>query len=104
MIMNDSANGGDISARNVSDGAVKYYKRDFWSEENLKFTQPHFRLRKAARIINKMARGNECDLLDVGCGPATLMKLLDENIHYYGMDIAIQEPAQNLIEADFLEV
>ena len=101
--MNDSADGKDISARDGS-GAVKLYKKDFWSEENLKFTRPHFRLKKAARIINKMAQGKERDLLDVGCGPATLMNLLDKNIHYYGIDIAIHQPAPNLLEADFLEV
>jgi len=50
-----------------------------------------------------MAQGNECDLLDIGCGPATLTKLLDDNIHYHGIDIAIHEPAPNLIEADLIE-
>ena len=86
----------------TKDGAVKYYKRDFWSEENLKFTRPHFRLEKAARMVNRMARGRECDLLDVGCGPGTLMRLLDSNIHYHGIDIAIHDPAPHLIEADLL--
>jgi SAM-dependent methyltransferase len=80
-----------------------YYKRDFWAKENLKYTQPHFRLGKAARIVNRIARGNACDLLDVGCGPATLMHLLRNNIHYYGIDIAIQDAAPNLIQSDFLE-
>jgi SAM-dependent methyltransferase len=84
-------------------GAVKYYKRDFWSEENLKFTRPHFRLQKSARIINKMARGEKRDLLDVGCGPGTLGRLLDGNIRYHGIDIAIHEPAPNFIEADLLK-
>ena len=50
-----------------------------------------------------MAQGKTYDLLDVGCGPATLMHLLDQNISYHGIDIAIHEPAPNLIEADFLE-
>jgi cyclopropane fatty-acyl-phospholipid synthase-like methyltransferase len=103
MVMNNSPDGKDISARDGAD-EVKYYKRDFWSEENLKFTRPHFRLRKSARLINKMSRGKERDLLDVGCGPATLMGLLDKNIHYHGIDIAIHEPTPNLLEADFLEV
>jgi SAM-dependent methyltransferase len=100
--MNDSADGKNISARDGS-GAVKYYKRDFWSEENLKFTRPHFRMRKCARIINKIAQRKERDLLDIGCGPAALMSLLEKNIHYYGIDIAIHEPAPNLLEADLLE-
>ena len=82
---------------------AKYYKRDFWSKENLKYVEPHFRLSKAARIVNQLARGRECDLLDVGCGPATLAKLLDRNIHYYGIDIAIHNPAPNLLQADFAE-
>ncbi len=43
--MNDPADGGEISARDGSD-EVTYYKRDFWSEEHLKFTRPHFRLKK----------------------------------------------------------
>jgi SAM-dependent methyltransferase len=105
MAMNDSVDdkNKDISAANGDKGTVKYYKEDFWREENLKFTRPHFRLEKSARIINKLASGKELDVLDIGCGPATLSKLLDNNLHYYGIDIAIQEPAPNLIEADLLK-
>jgi SAM-dependent methyltransferase len=58
---------------------------------------------KAARLICKLAQGMECDLLDVGCGPATLMRLLTRNIHYYGIDIAIHDPAPNLVQLDFVE-
>jgi SAM-dependent methyltransferase len=102
MVMNDAAGDNDILARDGSDDAVKYYKREFWSEENLKFTRPHFRMRKAAQLINKMARGQERDLLDIGCGPAALRGLLESNIHYHGIDIAIHEPAPYLLEADLL--
>ena len=80
------------------------YKKDFWSEENLKYSRPHFRMEKASRLINRLARGRERTLLDVGCGPATLASLLDPNVKYHGIDIAIQRPAPNLIEADFLEM
>jgi SAM-dependent methyltransferase len=80
----------------------KFYKRDFWATENLKYAEPHFRLEKAVRIINRLSRRKECDLLDVGCGPATLARLLDDNIHYHGIDMAIHNPASNLIETDFL--
>ena len=80
-----------------------HYKKDFWSKENLKFVSPHFRLEKAARIANRIAQGKECDLLDVGCGPATLGRLLSSNINYFGIDIAIPSPAPNLIEMDILE-
>jgi SAM-dependent methyltransferase len=104
MVVSDSASESNVAPRHGSEGAVRYYKRDFWSKENLKFVRPHFRLEKSARIVNKIARGKECDLLDVGCGPATLMRLLRDNVHYYGIDIAIHDPAPNLVEADFLEV
>jgi predicted TPR repeat methyltransferase len=59
-------------------------------------------MKKLARLVNRMADGKECRLLDVGCGPATLQRLLDSNIRYYGIDIAIQEPAPNLRERDIL--
>ncbi len=82
---------------------ARYYKKDFWRIENPKYLRPHFRLEKAARIANKTAGSRTCDLLDLGCGPATLAQLLRPNINYYGIDIAIQDPAPNLIEADLLE-
>ncbi len=71
---------------------IKYYKRDFWSTENLKFSTPHYRMRKSARIVNKIAKDRTCELLDVGCGPATLRRLIRDDIRYYGVDIAIHEP------------
>ena len=80
-----------------------YYKRDFWARENLKYVRPHFRLKKAARLVNKIAAGQDCKLLDVGCGPATLMRLLDPNIHYRGIDMAIHSPSPDLVEMDFVE-
>ena len=82
--------------------AVQNYGRDFWSKENLKFSQPHYRMQKALRIINNIARGQPCDLLDIGCGPAALMHLLPPTIHYHGIDIAIQDPAPNLLSTDIL--
>ncbi len=82
---------------------TKLYKKDFWSTENLKFTTPHYRLRKAARIVHEIVGDKPCELLDVGCGPAQLKAVLRENIGYYGIDIAIHEPAPNLLEYDFLE-
>ena len=95
--------GGEDLAPNEDPSAVRYYKKDFWSKENLKFARPHFRLEKSAWLINKIAGARSCELLDVGCGPAALQPLLRGNIAYYGIDIAIQEPAPNLIEADFLK-
>ena len=99
--MSDPAGGESF----VSEGIIgsTLHKKDFWSTENLKYSRPHYRLEKSARVINRLARGRRCTLLDVGCGPATLMSLLGPNIQYYGIDIAIHDPAPNLIEADFLE-
>lgn len=97
----------DYSVSNKMPGAgqgeVKYYKRDFWETENLKLDRPHFRLRKVARVISKLARDRECDLLDVGCGTAALGRLMPSNVHYHGIDIAIQDPAPNLLEVDIIE-
>lgn len=82
---------------------ITYHKRDFWARENLKYSTPHFRLKKAARLVNRVAGGRSCKLLDVGCGPATLMGLLDRNIHYHGIDLAIHTPSTDLVEIDFIE-
>lgn len=82
---------------------VRYHDRDFWSGENLKFTEPHYRLRKSARLIAKVSRGRPRTLLDVGCGVGTLMTLLPENIQYTGVDIAIHSSSTHLIELDFVE-
>lgn len=83
--------------------SVKYYKKDFWSKESPKYAEPHFRMRKIARLVRSQARDQQCRLLDVGCGPSTLAKILPPNVHYYGIDISIPVPAANLIEADILE-
>jgi cyclopropane fatty-acyl-phospholipid synthase-like methyltransferase len=98
--MNASANGHEAAPATAD--AVEY-KKDFWDEENLRYSEPHFRAQKVARLINRVSRGKECDLLDVGCGPGALRYLLRNNVHYYGIDIAIHQPAPNLIEADLLE-
>ena len=84
-------------------GGNRLYKKDFWSKENLQYSRPHYRLEKSARIVNRVARGRSRTLLDVGCGGAALRPLIRPNIEYYGIDIAIHDPAPNLIEADFLE-
>lgn len=84
-------------------GAASRRRRDFWKTENRKFDQPHYRLEKIAKIVRNIAHGEECDLLDVGCGPAALAGALPENIRYHGIDIAIPEPAANLLEIDILE-
>jgi len=90
-----------------TDGArgevARPYSKEFWGAESSKFLAPHHRLQKVARIINRTAGVQQCDLLDVGCGPGTLMRLLRPNIHYHGIDLYVGEPAPYLVEADLLE-
>jgi|SRR5215471_1901358 len=100
--MTDPAGKSAISDGDASENAL-HYKRDFWDQENLKFSEPWYRLEKAARLMTRLAQGQERTLLDVGCGPATLQRLLPANIHYHGIDIAIHDPAPNLREADLVE-
>lgn len=83
--------------------ATNPYDQEFWRIENLKFGQPWYRLEKSARLVASLAAGRSCALLDVGCGPGTLMRLLPANVKYFGIDIAIQDPAPNLLEVDLLE-
>lgn len=98
--MNNPAGGKDTASEGVGS---TLYKKDFWSEENLKYAKPHYRMEKVSRLINKIAKGQPRTLLDVGCGPATLRSLLAPGIQYHGIDIAIQDPAPNLVEADLIK-
>ncbi len=86
----------------MSKSPASVYKRDFWSHENLKYARPHYRMRKVARVVNRLADGKACRLFDVGCGPAALRLLLDPTIDYHGVDIAIQRPSPELVERDLL--
>jgi SAM-dependent methyltransferase len=95
--------GGGPAGGPGREGVADLYKRDFWITENRKHAPAHYRLRKSARIVNAIAGREDRDLLDVGCGPATLMHLLRPTIRYYGIDIAIHDPSPNLIEADILD-
>jgi polysaccharide pyruvyl transferase WcaK-like protein/SAM-dependent methyltransferase len=104
--MNNPAGRGRVvsdDAAVTDEGEVRYEKRDFWASESFKFVAPHFRMRKVAREVRRVTRGRECDLLDIGCGPATLARLVPPGVHYYGIDIAIPRPAPNLIETDIIE-
>lgn len=101
--MNVPASGNDTVSADSADGPSHLLKKDFWSKENLKFSEPWYRIEKSARLISRLANGGECSLLDVGCGPAAMMRLLPQNVHYHGIDIAIQQPASNLLESDILK-
>jgi SAM-dependent methyltransferase len=103
LLVNDTA-----STRNTAsiDGVASgngSYDRSFWLGESSKFARPHFRLEKAARVINALAGDRECSLLDIGCGPSTLRQLLRPNIRYFGIDMAIPVPAANLRELNILD-
>jgi cyclopropane fatty-acyl-phospholipid synthase-like methyltransferase len=78
-----------------------YRDRDYWIVENALYAEPSFRLRKCARFVNELAGQRSCTLLDIGCGPAALRPLLNQNVTYYGVDIAIHQPASYLRELDF---
>lgn len=86
-----------------ADALLPHDSKEFWSKANLDFSQPWYRLEKCARIVTRISQGKTCDLLDVGCGPGTLGRVLPPNIRYHGIDIAIHESAPNLIEADITE-
>ena len=94
--MGDRANGKAVAAPDFGGDS----EEKFWRRENLRFAEPHYRLLKLVRIIDKLTRGRQCSLLDLGCGPATLGRILPANVDYYGIDIAIQRSAPNLLEAD----
>lgn len=79
---------------------LELFGREHWIKRHDFYKTRYFRLEKCAKIVNSISEKPNCHLLDVGCGPATLSKLLDSNINYYGMDLVIQEPAPNLIEID----
>jgi SAM-dependent methyltransferase len=101
--MNDNKEEHVDRGQEQAQGAVKYYKKDFWSSENLNYSTPHFRMRKVARTVTRLAGDRACDLLDVGCGPGTMQHVMPANVHYHGIDISIPEPAENLLEVDILE-
>lgn len=91
------------SRLSAAEKIAESHKRDFWIEENKKHTPAHYRLQKCGRIVSRIVGNRQCDLLDVGCGPGTLMTVLPKNVHYFGIDIAVHDPAPNLLESDILE-
>ena len=91
------------SGASAPEQVAESHKRDFWIKENQKHVPAHYRLQKCGGIVSHIAGDRQCDLLDVGCGPATLMSVLPQSVHYFGIDIAIHDPAPNLLESDILE-
>ena len=81
----------------------QYLGKNYWINNTDFYKQPYFRLQKCARIVNSLVNGRQCDLLDVGCGPATLAEFLSPDIQYFGIDIAIHTPGPNFIELDIIE-
>ncbi|HEY1903563.1 MAG TPA: methyltransferase domain-containing protein [Terracidiphilus sp.] len=87
----------------MKQAASNFRDRDYWIEENAQYVEPSFRLKKCAAFINTMAAARPCSLLDVGCGPAALRPLLRPSIDYFGIDIAIHQPAPWLREFDIAQ-
>jgi SAM-dependent methyltransferase len=77
-----------------------FLDKSFWLAENTRYAEPSVRLVKCAAIVNRLARGRPVELLDIGCGPASLANLLDPNVAYHGIDIALHEHAPNFLERD----
>jgi SAM-dependent methyltransferase len=77
-------------------------KRDVRATGSLTHEAPHFRMRKVARVIRRVAGTRQASLLDLGCGSGTLASLLPPRVRYHGIDIAIASPAPNLLEADIV--
>lgn len=84
----------------MKEAIENFRNRDYWIVENAHYARASFRLRKCAEILNKLADDRECTLLDVGCGPGALRSLLNPNIKYHGIDIAIHEPVGYFREFD----
>ena len=80
------------------------HKRDFWSKENLK-VQPTALSPRKVRTNYKQAGARQkmhASRRWLRAGSLDALSFVP-NIQYYGIDIAIHDPAPNLIEADFLE-
>jgi len=84
----------------MQDVDTVYWNREHWIASTDFYKRPYLRLEKCANIVNSLVETREIDLLDIGCGPATLVRYLRSNIRYHGIDIAIHKPAANLIEMD----
>lgn len=79
------------------------YKKDYWSREQPKFASPHYRLRKTARLVNRILGDRAGTVLDIGCGPGTLGGLLARDVGYYGLDLVAPEATANVRQVDLTE-
>ena len=55
--MNVPASGNDIVSAHNSGNPAQLYKKDFWSEENLKFSEPWYRIREISAADRQAGRG-----------------------------------------------
>lgn len=78
---------------------MNFYTKQYWIKENYKYKNVHFRLERVANIINAKSK-RSADLLDIGCGTATLSTILREDINYFGIDIAPHSNEPNIRELD----
>ena len=52
-----------------AEGDVRYYKKDFWSRENLNYAAPHFRMRKVAEPFPGWSATGSATCLTSGADP-----------------------------------
>ncbi|MGE7999173.1 class I SAM-dependent methyltransferase [Lysinibacillus sp. NPDC093190] len=78
---------------------MNFYTKQYWIKENYKYKNVHFRLEKIAKIINMKSK-KSADLLDIGCGTATLSTIIREDLNYFGIDIAPHSKEPNIKELD----
>ena len=78
----ESCKESDLKQRiRIREHSQVYLKKDYWLISSEHYRRRYLRLEKCARIVNGLAGSRVVDLLDVGCGPATLRKLLRANVH-----------------------
>lgn len=88
-----------INLRPLSDGSVFWIKPAseeklaYWENETQKYQEPHLRLKRLTGEINRLPLAAGA-VLDLGCGPGTLGRLIDRSrFKYFGVDVFKQELA-----------
>lgn len=88
-----SQSGSVINVRTLADGSVFWRtpvlqaKASYWAVETKKYETPHRRLKRLADELNRLPL-SAGKVLDLGCGPGTLGRLLDRSrLAYAGVDV-----------------
>ena len=83
----------------MSTSSASVLEKDLRSQENLRYSRPYHRMRKVARVVNRLPGGKACRLVDVGCGLARVRMLLDPSFTSHGIDMAMRQPALGLVRS-----